>query len=90
MPPKSALSAALAGGTPINTVPTPTNKSSLGNLSWCPCLWGEGQAPAGEPTEQFDDPYETTVVGSFPTRTSLPSGKQLVSGRVRVDWSLVI
>lgn len=76
---KSALTAALAGGTPIPPVPAPTTKSSsLGNLSAFPCLQGEdGVGESGQPV-QFSDPHHTHVVGSLPTNTSLPSGKQLV------------
>lgn len=95
---KSALTAALAGGTPIPTVPQPTNKSSsLGNLAAFPCLWPEGQegevppSAAAPPAEQFEDPYSTPAVGSLPTRTSLPGGKQLVrrigqGGGFLVTW----
>jgi hypothetical protein len=73
---KSALTAALAGGTPIPSVPT-SKASSLGNLQAFPCLLqGEDGANAG--AIEFSDPHHTAVVGSLPTNTSLPSGKQLV------------
>jgi hypothetical protein len=75
---KSALTAALAGGTPIPSVPAPTSKaSSLGSLQAFPCLLqGEDGADAG--AVEFSDAHHTAVVGSLPTNTSLPSGKQLV------------
>lgn len=77
---KSALTAALAGGTPAAPVPAPTPKgSSLGNLQAFPCLLqGEDGADAG--AIEFSDAHQTHVVGSLPTNTSLPSGKQLVCG----------
>lgn len=76
---KSALTAALAGGSSVSTVPAPAPKaSSLGNLQAFPCLLqGEdGAADAG--AVDFGDPHQTPIVGSLPTATTLPSGKQLV------------
>lgn len=76
---KSALTAALAGGPSNPTPPAPSPRpSSLGNLQAFPCLLqGQAGAPA-DVTVEFSDPHHTSIVGSLPTSTILPDGKQLV------------
>jgi hypothetical protein len=83
---KSALTAALAGGAPA---PAPVPRPGLGGLAnpdAFPCLQ---HAPEPEGASAVDalagdiqsiDIKSVSIVGSVPTNTILPSGKQLVSG----------
>lgn len=82
---KSLLSAALSGApAPVAIAPAPVVTSSFGNLAAFPCLLHapDDGTPLNIDTiaEGIDsiDIKKVHVVGSLPTNTSLPDGRQLV------------
>lgn len=92
-PKKSLLSAALSGAPTPAVAPPPPAPAGLGSLEAFPCLLhapDDGTSLEGL-TEGINsiDLSRVQIVGSVPTNTTLPNGRQLV-GTLPVPWMGVV